>query len=81
MSRLGFLLVASLLVMLAVPDIVLWLPTRLGYTPGEDGGDCSASCLRCLRAYPGLREFTPICNVVELKVGSIGRRKTGITSK
>ncbi len=28
-------LVASLLIMLALPDIVLWLPIRFGYAPGE----------------------------------------------
>jgi TRAP-type C4-dicarboxylate transport system permease large subunit len=28
-------LVAALLIMLAVPDVVLWLPIKFGYTPGE----------------------------------------------
>ena len=28
-------LVVSLLIMLALPEVVLWLPMQLGYTPGE----------------------------------------------
>ena len=28
-------LIASLLIMLALPEVVLWLPMQLGYTPGE----------------------------------------------
>jgi TRAP-type C4-dicarboxylate transport system permease large subunit len=28
-------LVAALLLMLALPQIVLWLPMQLGYQPGE----------------------------------------------
>ena len=28
-------LVVALFIMLAVPDVVLWLPIQFGYTPGE----------------------------------------------